>query len=512
VTFLAAVLFALLPISFGAGTLYGTPEIFDAPKSIIAITALSHLDGWPAASPFFAGAGFAYNYGFYILPAAIIGLTGANTLALSMFPWLTVLPTGAVLLVTAELSEELGLSRAAQAAAMLFASWAGGLIPLLVHQGPAMGFRLLGEHVITDGVWPEDPFVYAIFVPQHIVAVAFVLAMLRLAGESGPAWTRMAAAALLAFAGCTASLILLPPIVVIFCLLVGLIILHEKIRPATVGAGLAVGLAFAALLLPFALDAVAWQKGTGGAIIGLPHLDTTAPIDLLATGPLVAFAVAGLLSRTAASRSFVAAGLVLVAVTSFAAAFVLQYQDAGLKSLLLFRWTLPPLAGIGLMLVARSTWLRGLAWLACILCVVINLPTIGYFDSLGFRPRAADETALFSELQATGGRVLFDGIDSQWVAAIAAVPTNFDFRLYRADAYMPPGDRSSYASFFDRLPDAGVADAPAFLATSAAVLASAERSKVWRQVLGPPEAEAFGFSLFRVPTNFAAAPAVSADR
>ena len=476
ISFIFAVATAYTPLIWAFGTAFQPPQIYDAPKHILTITALQGSASWPPQNPFMPGLGFAYNFGFYVLPAAIINLVGEGRLAISLLPWLAVITAASALLLTLAVAEKLGTPRAALPIVALSATWLGGFTPLLLEDHPPLGFRLFSEGIVTRPIWADEPFVSAIFAPQHLFAATCVLSTLYIALTYGSVWRRALLAAVLCLAASLSSLILLPHISIILAFTVLIMTRECKNWPQAALAALIV-LAYAAVLLPFFLDAVSWQSGTGGSLAGLPPDMKTVGVTLLSIGPVLALAVVGALSAYRAGYRANTAYVLIPLATSALGALLLQYSEAPFKSTLLLRTILPCLAGLGAMAIwtLLKLPLRRVTFAALIIfCVAINAPTASFFAAASLKPFTASETDFIRAIQAAKAPLLFDGFSDQWLASLAAKQTVLDFRPFRTDAYLPPDDRHSYSNFFDQQKNRSWKDYSA-----GSVIATPERAVTW---------------------------------
>lgn len=121
-SFVSAIVAVYLPMTLGAGTWYAPPWVFDAPKHLLAITALAESASWPPINPFFEGGVFAYNYLFYVIPAAMVRASGNPELSFVVFPWMLVATVAASFWITLDVSVQLGVPRSKGWIVILFAT------------------------------------------------------------------------------------------------------------------------------------------------------------------------------------------------------------------------------------------------------------------------------------------------------------------------------------------------------------------------------------------------------
>ncbi|MGF9693074.1 hypothetical protein AAIH46_09665 [Rhizobium sp. 0TCS1.26] len=451
-SFIIAVAMAYTPLLWAFGTVFQPPQIYDAPKHILTITALQSSASWPPQNPFMPGLGFAYNFGFYVLPAAVITLIGDGRLAISLVPCLAIISATFALLLTLSVAEKLGTSRASLPLVALSATWLGGFTPFLLSDHPPLGFRLYSEGIVTRPIWADEPFISAIFAPQHLFAATCVLATLSIALSRGAVWRRALLATVLCLAASLSSLILIPHISVILSLTVLIMARECESRRQITFAALAV-LAYAVLLLPFFLDAVHWQSGTGGSVFGLPPDVKTVAVLFLSIGPVLILAIVGAQTLYGSGSRANTIFIIVPLVTSILGSLLLQYSEAPFKSTLLLRTILPCLAGLGAMSLCRSirfAWAKAFSAVLIASLVAINAPTTWFFAAASLKPFSASERNFLSAMQTAEAPIVFDGLADQWLASLAAKQTVSDFRPFRTDAYLPPDDRRSYSEFFDQ--------------------------------------------------------------
>lgn len=449
-SFSIAILAAYFPLLWDHGSIFHYPEIFDAPKHILAITALQSSKSWPPQNPFMPGLDFAYNFGFYAIPSAVISLIGDARLCVPILPWIAVISAISTLTLTLSIATRIGTQQSLMPIVAIAATWLGGFTPLLVDTYPALGFRMHTEGLIAGKIWTDEPFVSAIFVPQHLFAATCVLSIIRLSLCLGAVWRRTVAAATISLAGSLSSLILLPHINAIFAATVAIMLFRERSRKEFVRTAIII-LLYCAALLPFIHEAAEWQSGEGEPIFGRPQDLKTIGFLLLATGPTSVLAFfAFWRGRQDRAPAFLCIGTAIL--VAFFGAIVFQYSEAPLKSTLLLRAILPTLAGIGFAFIWKKLtyrWAQASFALALCLCIIINLPTMWFFAAAPLRPYAETDRSLIQALQKSEPPIVFDDTSNQWLAALSAKQTILDFRPIRTDAYLPPKDRPPYARFFD---------------------------------------------------------------
>jgi hypothetical protein len=497
-TFVLGVAMVHWPLLFDGGAHFVVPNVYDTPKHILALTAMRTADSWPPASPFMPSMGFAYNYGFYALPGYALSFFDDPSLAPQLYFWLVVGSTLIAVLSVHHLARVLGTSPKFQVAVVACSTWVGGLLPLLVKDPLAMGFRLYSERLVSVPIWMDDPFVSSIFVPQHLFASTCIVGLLVLTDGTRHATHLGVAGGLLCLAGSLSSLILTPHVTVAFglCALVSVTMVRRSVTE--LGSLILCVCLCAMILLPFVLEAAEWQVGTNaGGLIGLPPLDWTLPLVALSAGPVLILAVAALppllTRRIPAAQMASLACVVVVAV----AAVTLRYSEAPFKSMMLLRLLLCALSGLGLAYlweklkapVARIGIVAALVGSAA-----INLPVVGHLAIPKGSTFAAADQALIRAIRAEPGPILFDGVIDQWLFALAGRPLIADFRPLRADAYLPPADRAAYARLFENSPEGQSARQRVDFS---AVVAAPDNDHLWRARLGEPVNVGLGVELFR---------------
>lgn len=451
ISFAAAIISAYFPLLWDYGTVFHSPEIFDAPKHILTITALQGATSWPPQNPFMPGLGFSYNFGFYIIPSTLVFLAGNARIGISILPWLAAISAASAFGLTLSIAKKLSTPRSLMPIVAISATWLGGATPLFVDAYPALGFRMHAEGLVAGKIWADEPFVSAIFVPQHLFAATCVLSTIYMAMCSGAIWRRAMIAATISLAGSLSSLILLPHISLIFAAAVAVMLLRSHSRPDSLKS-LLISFAYGAILLPFVIEAAKWQSGAGESILGLPQDLKTMMFVLLAIGPSAILAGAAIFYGFRRGNSSDFTYLILAIIVALSGAMLLQYSEAPFKSTLLLRTILPALAGVGFGVIWRAlefSWARAIFLLALCFCVIINIPTMWFFAAAPLRNFSASERNFLQALQRARAPIMFDGTSDQWLAALAAKQTISDFRANRTDAYLPPEDRRSYARFFD---------------------------------------------------------------
>jgi hypothetical protein len=450
-SFAVCVIFAYIPFLWDYGSAYHPPQIFDAPKHIFTITALQGSTSWPPRNPFMPGLDYAYNFGFYAVPSLFVALTGDSRLGISILPWVAGISAWSVVVVTLEVANKLGTPRLFMPIVAIAATWLGGLTPLLVETYPALGFRLATEGFIQSNLWADEPFVSAIFVPQHLFSTTCVLATICLAMSQGEVWRRAALAAVMSLSGSLSSLILLPHISIILVISVAVMFISKRSGEGLVKTAFVVA-AYCAVLLPFVVEAASWQGGSEEAVFGYSPSLGTIGFVLLAIGPVVVLASIAIIYGVRAGEYSSMQYIIISLAVALFGALTLKYSEAPFKSTLLLRAILPTLSGIGFAViwnVLRTYSSRAALGLALSACVAINIPTMWFFSAATLRPYEKSEQLFIRELQRAKAPILFEGASHQFLAALAVKQTILDFRANRADAYLPQKERLSYARFFD---------------------------------------------------------------
>lgn len=293
-TFVVAVAAVYIPMMIGGGLSYAPPPVYDAPKHLLTLTALSESPSWPPANPLYGSAAYTYNFLFYILPAALTKAAGVPELSFVLFPWMLIVTTGAVVWLSVEMSALLDLPRHAQWITALFATWIGGLTPLLVTGYPPLGYLLAVEHWSSFNIWADEPFISAIFVPQHAFAAAAIMALIWIFAQTGAFAARMTCAALLMAAASLCSFILLPHAAVAFAGVALIFALKEGLA-RSLPVALYGGAVYAALIAMPLVEAIGWHgAGDGQPFAALPPLDSTWLAVAAALGPALPFGVLGI--------------------------------------------------------------------------------------------------------------------------------------------------------------------------------------------------------------------------
>lgn len=469
---------------------YAYPPIFDLPKHLIAITSLQISETWPPSSPLFPGGHFTYNFGFYVLPAAIAALARSPGLSLPLFAGFTVLIAYFSVRTIAALASQLfGSDRYAWLAA-LFGSFVGGFLPFVFSDRPALGFHL--NRLTGRFLWTDEPGISAIFVPQHIFSVlCTVTAVAVLIGRGNPV-ARALLAAGLGLAAALSSLILLPNVCMALVIGAIFVLVRGGLRRIDIVGMVLAGLSFILVLAPFAMEALGWSSGVSRQpLMVLPGLDSSLLFLLAAFGPVVLFAIYGMLCSPGRGEVFC---LAAVTILSFIAANVLQYPDSGIKMLLFVHILLPIFAAVGFQKASERGVIAKAGAVAIVLtAVVINLPTLWSFAG-PLPPKPAERAAMVKRMQSLASPILIDS-GEQWDAAVVLKSVAFDFRLNRPDAYLPPAERLAAARFFDDI-KAGKVEAMRAVAAQYSVLTLVTREDVWRPYFGEPAMRSEGRVLF----------------
>ncbi len=456
----------------GAPTL-NLPDIFDLPKHLFAERALFEATGWPVSNPFFYGEPFAYNFLFYCPPAAIAKLFGNPLAVFQTFPVFAVAVAAALPLTVLDIVCLACGSSVARIGAALLSTWTGGFTPIFVHTVPAIGFALHAEGIVRDQLWVDETFLSAIYVPQHIFAVLCALmsmGAIATVRDLRTDWARILISATTTSAGALSSLILLPHLIVSYALGIGvlLILAGQERKSDLFGTQL---LAWAALcsvpaivVLPFALEAMAWSSGVGPLLAAPAHL-TQWPYLVGCFGLTIPLACVGAATlgtnlrrlRIGSALHQLANSIILSLVGATAYLF-LGYPDAGLKSGLWLRIVLVVAASVGLQSLFDKIPLphRRLAkygLVAIFLAIAaINTPAIAFYVRSAWQPLDASVSLLISFVRALPSQARFVLLPpEQQLAAMLGQNVDFDFFPLRADAYLPPASRARAREFWDGL-------------------------------------------------------------
>ena len=473
VSWVGCVALVYLPVArFGGAPPYFFPDIFDLPKQLMAQSAAYHGTQWPVSNPFYDGEPFAYNLLFYLPPAAAAKLAMNELANFPAFAVATVAVALALPMTLIDIVRTVSRRSWAPAVAALLATWVGGLTPLIVKGTPAIGFALFTEKFIQDSIWVDEPFLSAIFVPQHIFAVLCALVStvaITSVRDIGSDWRCILVAFSATAAGALASLILLPLLVAALGLNM-LLLLHVQWRrdggrlwpQGWPFKSVAAAVVPMAALAPFVLEARAWSSDVGSMLV-MPRHPGQWLYALAAFGIVLPLSAVSLVrfGRQSEPRNLDPVAWRMIAIfllvlTGAGAYLFGGYPDAGIKSGMWLRIVLVITATCGLEVIytsLASVAMRRVAAAGVALCfaglAAINVPATWYYLQSAARPLDPGVKALIAdirELPATARLVIMPS--NQVLAAMIGRQVDFDALKLREDGYLPPVSRIKVKAFW----------------------------------------------------------------
>jgi len=456
---------------------YQLPDIYDLPKHIFAQLSIYRATDWPPPSPFYSGQIFSYNFLFYYPPALIAKLSGNPLMNFQTFAIAVLAVAVALPMTIFDIVRHISRSNAAALSAILFATWAGGLTPLWLHNEPSIGFFLYAENLITSKIYIDELFQSIIYVPQHIFSILcglsalLLLANVKFIQEDA---RRICLAGVLVTAGCLSSLLLIPHLLIFYGVTLILafarlwrstgnfpsgVIYNAKIVTATI-------FPFA-LTLPFLIDALQWSNGTADLLI-VPTISSQWLYIFSALGLALPFAIFRAILSTTSTHdpaeklpgNSVLKGLYVFTIVGVVGILFAGYPDAGIKSGLWIRIAIVPLASIGISIFIgkfrAKSWPRIVALSSISMfffaAAAINYPTTAYFIRSAYTPMNADTKAFveFVRNLPQHSRIVFFSTD-QILVSLVGRPIDFDMSPIRPDSYMPPIGRDIVAKFWHGL-------------------------------------------------------------
>ncbi|MCX7320345.1 MAG: hypothetical protein NT113_12930 [Hyphomicrobiales bacterium] len=472
-TWIVSVALVYLPVAEFAGPpVYGFPDVFDLPKQLLAQQAAYHAKGWPVANPFYGGEPFTYNLLFYLPAAMAARIAGSELANFGTYVVVALAVAVALVLTLIEGGRRICRSDHVPLIVAALATWVGGLTPLFVASIPPIGFSLFREGLIRDGIWIDDTFIAAIFVPQHVLATllaltaAFALATVQ---DLRTGWRKILMASSATVAGALTSLILLPHILLTYLLNIALLALLCVRRDRRQGKwpvfsvrSIVAACLPMAILLPFVLEAREWssdvkqlfalpkQIGQWGYVIAA--FGVLGPLSMFAMRWLKTWGLPGSPQHYLTSViAFVLVGIVGLLFT--------DYPDSGIKSGLWLRIALVLTALAGLEYLVSHVLaekLRGLVGVMCavafIFLATINFSTVSFYVRSASRPLDENVRGVVAAARAlpVNARVALLPPDQVGAAMIGRL---IDFNVFalRSDGYLPPSSRASAKKIWDDL-------------------------------------------------------------
>jgi hypothetical protein len=456
--FIVMLLLVFAPTFIYGGQKYHLPDIFDLSKHISTLVSLASAKGWPSLNPYYPLAPFAYNVLFYTPLACLSRLSGAPaSFNLIIFAVTSAWVAWSAIQIFKKAFSTIGIHSSYHLIGVLFLTFAGGLTPFFVETNIPMGFTLhLAKGV---NVWPEDPFTYFIYIPQHVFSVVCFMSAWIFMYKSIDFYLKTAVISVLMAAAVMSSFILAP--IMMFCwgIMVCYLVYERYILPkrfsiADVCIFLGASSVFA-IVIPFILETVHWAGNTERPSISLPHLDMS-PIYIIATvGPVSAFAGVGLMDSVFRKRDpkWILFS-VFICIPLLISIFV-TYPDSGIKSVMMVRFMLVVPACYGFSILdqwaERNFGGTGalVVYTPVFLSILLSTILIGYYITSPYQELSEEKKDVIVALRGlTPAATVLLADPDQELAALSGRLVYMDYSSYRVDRYLPVTFRKDTETFF----------------------------------------------------------------
>lgn len=444
--FIFCIILVFFPMITFQSKIYQLPVIFDLPKSLAALVAVSHSNTWPLLNPFFPEGDFAYNV-FYFLPiGSIIGYLQNSKLNLALYGFLVIWTAWNTLGVVELILNKYKLSEKEIACGLLLGTFFSSLIPLVVNSNYPIGY-LVGS---VTKYWIEDFFTIYIYIPQYVFGCACILASYYVFYQNQHQ-QKLLNVIILCSAACLTSFFY---VFFIYAWVASILLIsfyQEDDLSIINFRHIVLKFLFVFLLLtaPFLLQAKLWSGST--------KISTFANFNiyqsLIWIFPYILMAFFGLIKlKNIGNYGRI---YILMMVLCFLNLIFVLDTDFGLKLLVLLKFILILPATLGIIsiyqVVQKHIQMKILLSIYFLYFCLLSVFLISSYVIGSYRHLSPDLAKILSEVKHIdfNKKILMLNSDQE-LAAMLARPVYMNFRLYREDAYLPFDQRSKIAQFFEQ--------------------------------------------------------------